>query len=137
MDIKIGTQKKDDPADVAENGFRAMMAGDGGIVSGFHNKMRVAAATVQKHSPSSIRGWPPPEPQIPKERVRRHIRPSLKMLPGASAIYGIGRFSPRKHAGENGGQTRTIDSGWGGRPCRNARIRPVPANVIIVGESSF
>jgi hypothetical protein len=46
MDIKIGTQKKDDPADVAENGFRAMMAGDGGIVSGFHNKMRVAAATV-------------------------------------------------------------------------------------------
>jgi short-subunit dehydrogenase len=46
MDTKIGTQKKDDPADVAENGFKAMMAGDGGIVSGFHNKVRVAAATV-------------------------------------------------------------------------------------------
>lgn len=46
MDTKVGTQKKDDPADVAKDGFEAMMAGDGGIVSGFHNKMQVAASRI-------------------------------------------------------------------------------------------
>src|SRR5262245_2651061 len=46
MDTKVGTDKKDDPADVAKNGFAAMMKGDGGVVSGLHNKMRAAAAHV-------------------------------------------------------------------------------------------
>lgn len=46
MDTKVGTQKKDDPADVAKDGFKAMMAGDGGIVSGLHNKLQVAATHV-------------------------------------------------------------------------------------------
>jgi short-subunit dehydrogenase len=46
MDTKVGTQKKDDAADVAKDGFKAMMAGDGGIVSGFHNKMQVAASRI-------------------------------------------------------------------------------------------
>ena len=46
MDTRVGTQKKDDPADVARDGFEAMMSGDGGIVSGLHNKLQVAAAYV-------------------------------------------------------------------------------------------
>lgn len=46
MDTKVGTAKKDDPADVAKDGFKAMMDGDGGIVSGMKNKLQVAAAHV-------------------------------------------------------------------------------------------
>jgi short-subunit dehydrogenase len=46
MDTKVGTDKKDDPADVAKNGFAAMMKGEGGVVSGMHNKVQAAAAHV-------------------------------------------------------------------------------------------
>ena len=47
MDTRVGTDKKDNnPADVAKNGFNAMMRGEGGIVSGMHNKMQAAAAHV-------------------------------------------------------------------------------------------
>jgi short-subunit dehydrogenase len=46
LDTKVGNDKKDDPVDVAKNGFEAMMAGEGGVVSGFHNKMQVAASRV-------------------------------------------------------------------------------------------
>jgi len=46
MDTKVGTDKKDDPADVAKNGFAAMMKGAAGVVSGLHNKMQAAAAHV-------------------------------------------------------------------------------------------
>jgi uncharacterized protein len=46
MDTKIGTSKKDDPADVAKTGFDAMMKGDGDVVSGWHNKLQTAIASV-------------------------------------------------------------------------------------------
>jgi uncharacterized protein len=46
MTTKVGTQEKDDPADVAKNGFAAMMKGEGGVVSGWHNKLQAAAAHV-------------------------------------------------------------------------------------------
>jgi short-subunit dehydrogenase len=46
LDTKVGTQKKDDPADVAKDGYKAMLAGEGGVVSGFHNKMQVAASRI-------------------------------------------------------------------------------------------
>jgi short-subunit dehydrogenase len=46
MDTKVGTDKKDDPSDVAKNGFAAMMKCEGGVVSGMHNKMQAAAAHV-------------------------------------------------------------------------------------------
>ena len=46
MDTKIGQSKKDDPADVARTGFDAMMRGDGDVVSGWHNKLRTAIASV-------------------------------------------------------------------------------------------
>ncbi|MXP63515.1 SDR family NAD(P)-dependent oxidoreductase [Roseomonas sp. M0104] len=46
MDTKIGQSSKDDPADVARTGFDAMMRGDGDVVSGWHNKLQTAIASV-------------------------------------------------------------------------------------------
>ena len=50
-------------ADVAKDGFEAMIAGEGGVVSGFHNKMQVAAARIipdetlaKKHSQMAAPG---------------------------------------------------------------------------------
>ena len=51
LDTKIGTTKKDDPAGVAEAGFKAMMNGDGDVVSGWHNKLQSAIALI---TPSAI-----------------------------------------------------------------------------------
>lgn len=46
MDTKVGTDKKDDPADVARIGFEAMMEGKGDVVSGWYNKLQSAIANV-------------------------------------------------------------------------------------------
>ncbi len=46
MDTKVGQAKKDDPAMVAELGFKAMMNGDGDVVTGWHNKLQAAIAHV-------------------------------------------------------------------------------------------
>ncbi|MCB4821150.1 SDR family NAD(P)-dependent oxidoreductase [Roseicella aerolata] len=46
LDTKVGTSKKDDPAMVAETGFKAMMRGDGDVVTGWHNKLQTAIASV-------------------------------------------------------------------------------------------
>jgi uncharacterized protein len=46
MDTKIGQAKKDDPAMVAKQGFDAMMAGKGDVVTGWHNKLQAAIAHV-------------------------------------------------------------------------------------------
>jgi short-subunit dehydrogenase len=46
MDTKIGTSKKDDPADVARMGFDAMMKGQGDVVTGWQNKLQSAIANV-------------------------------------------------------------------------------------------
>ena len=46
MDTKVGTQNKDDPAMVAETGFKAMMMGEGDVVSGWKNKLQSAIANV-------------------------------------------------------------------------------------------
>jgi short-subunit dehydrogenase len=63
LDTKVGTNQKDDPAEVAKDGFKAMMAGEGGIVSGWQNKLEVAAAHVmpaerlaKKHSEMAAPG---------------------------------------------------------------------------------
>jgi short-subunit dehydrogenase len=46
-DTKLGQAKKDDPADVARDGFEAMMEGKDHVVAGsFKNRIQVAAATV-------------------------------------------------------------------------------------------
>jgi uncharacterized protein len=46
MDTKVGTARKDDPAEVARIGFEAMMKGEGDVVSGWHNKLRSAIASI-------------------------------------------------------------------------------------------
>jgi uncharacterized protein len=46
LDTKVGQQAKDDPADVAEVGFDAMLRGDGDVVSGWKNKLQAAVANV-------------------------------------------------------------------------------------------
>src|SRR3954447_1548445 len=46
MDTKVGTMKKDDPADVAKSGYDAMMKGERSVIHGLHNKLQVATASV-------------------------------------------------------------------------------------------
>jgi short-subunit dehydrogenase len=46
LDTKVGTQEKDDPAKVAKDGFDAMMAGEGDVVSGWTNKIQTTLAGV-------------------------------------------------------------------------------------------
>ena len=46
MDTKVGTAKKDSAADVAHTGFKAMMKGEGDVVSGLKNKLQAAIAHV-------------------------------------------------------------------------------------------
>jgi uncharacterized protein len=46
LDTKVGTQKKDDPADVAKVGFEAMLKGEGDVVSGWKNKIQSAVANI-------------------------------------------------------------------------------------------
>ena len=50
LDTKVGTDKKDDPADVAKAGFDAMMAGEGDVVAGLKNKIQAAVANVMPSS---------------------------------------------------------------------------------------
>ena len=51
LDTKVGSDKKDDPADVAKVGFKAMMDGDGDVVAGMKNKLQAAMAHV---TPSTV-----------------------------------------------------------------------------------
>lgn len=46
LDTAVGQGKKDDPAFVAKVGFKAMMDGEGDVVSGWKNKLMSAAANV-------------------------------------------------------------------------------------------
>jgi short-subunit dehydrogenase len=46
MDTKVGTEQKDDPADVARAGFDAMMNGESDVVTGFKNKVQTTVANV-------------------------------------------------------------------------------------------
>jgi uncharacterized protein len=46
MDTKVGTEKKDAAADVARQGFDAMMAGESDVVTGMKNKLQTTLANV-------------------------------------------------------------------------------------------
>jgi short-subunit dehydrogenase len=46
LDTKVGQSQKDDPVDVAQAGFQAMMRGDGDVVSGWKNKLQAALANI-------------------------------------------------------------------------------------------
>lgn len=51
LDTKVGASEKDDPAEVAEAGFRAMLKGEKDIVFGWKNKLQTTIANV---TPSPI-----------------------------------------------------------------------------------
>jgi short-subunit dehydrogenase len=51
LDTDVGTSKKDDPTDVANAGFDAMIIGEGDVVSGLKNKVQSAIANI---TPASI-----------------------------------------------------------------------------------
>jgi short-subunit dehydrogenase len=51
LDTKVGTDEKDDPVDVAQAGYDAMMRGDGDVVAGWKNKLQTAMANV---TPSGV-----------------------------------------------------------------------------------
>ncbi|HET6927387.1 MAG TPA: SDR family NAD(P)-dependent oxidoreductase [Hyphomicrobiaceae bacterium] len=51
LDTKLGQGNKDDAGDVARTGFKAMMNGEGDVVTGWHNKLQSAIANV---TPASI-----------------------------------------------------------------------------------
>jgi short-subunit dehydrogenase len=46
LDTKVGTEKKMDPADVAKQGYDAMLNGDGQVITGWKNKLQAARAHV-------------------------------------------------------------------------------------------
>ena len=46
LDTKVGTEKKQSPAEVARIGFEAMMKGDGDVVTGWSNKLRAAISHI-------------------------------------------------------------------------------------------
>ena len=46
LDTKVGSGPKDDPADVAQTGFEAMMKGEGDVVAGLKNKIQAKLAAV-------------------------------------------------------------------------------------------
>jgi short-subunit dehydrogenase len=51
LDTRIGQAEKDDPAEVAAQGFEAMARGDGDVVTGWKNKLQSAIANV---TPASV-----------------------------------------------------------------------------------
>jgi len=46
MDTKVGQDKKDDPVMVAEAGYKAMLNGEGDVVTGWKNKLQTVIANV-------------------------------------------------------------------------------------------
>ncbi len=46
LDTKIGAGEKDSPEKVARDGFKAMLRGDGDVVSGWHNKLQTLMANI-------------------------------------------------------------------------------------------
>ena len=51
LDTKVGADEKDDPAQVARQGYEALMAGDARVVGGsFKNKAQVAAGRFMPDS---------------------------------------------------------------------------------------
>lgn len=51
MDTKVGTEEKDDPAEVAQAGYDAMMRGEADVVTGWKNKVQTTIANV---TPSGV-----------------------------------------------------------------------------------
>jgi short-subunit dehydrogenase len=72
MDTEVGTEKKDDPADVAKTGFDAMMRGDGDVVSGWQNKLQAAIANITPPPGSRQSTLRRPDRELRKNRGHDH-----------------------------------------------------------------
>lgn len=46
LDTEVGQAEKDDPADVAKAGFKALMSNEGDVVAGWKNKLQSVMANV-------------------------------------------------------------------------------------------
>jgi short-subunit dehydrogenase len=73
-DTKVGTMKKDDPADVAKTGWEAMKKGERSVIHGLHNKAQVAAASVLGGSASAAMHRQIAEPGTAQEEDKSHPR---------------------------------------------------------------
>jgi uncharacterized protein len=62
LDTKVGQQKKDDAADVAETGWKAMLKGERSVVHGLKNKAQVLAAGVVPESVTAAKHRAQAEP---------------------------------------------------------------------------
>ena len=68
LDTKVGTSKKDDPADVARTGFEAMMKGTADVVTGLKNKLQAAASAVMPSETLAVRHRKMAQPGTSKKR---------------------------------------------------------------------
>jgi uncharacterized protein len=71
LDTKVGSEEKDEAAEVAKDGFAAMMAGKGGVVSGWQNKLEAAAAHVLPSAALARRHTREAAPGTAKKRTRK------------------------------------------------------------------
>ncbi|WP_420139201.1 SDR family NAD(P)-dependent oxidoreductase [Sphingomonas sp.] len=67
MDTKVGVDKKEDPAATAKNGWEAMNAGSGHVVSGWMNKLQAAISHITPDSVLAHRHTMMAEPGTAKE----------------------------------------------------------------------
>jgi uncharacterized protein len=72
-DTRVAQEDKDDPAEAAAIGFKAMMRGDADVVSGWKNKLRPAVVSI---TPSTVlaemhRRWSEPGSDELSEPIRR------------------------------------------------------------------
>jgi short-subunit dehydrogenase len=68
-DTKVGTQKKDDPADVARQGFEALMEGKDMVVAGsLMNKVQATAAKLMPQSTAAQMHGALSRPNSPDKR---------------------------------------------------------------------
>jgi len=74
LDTKVATDKKDDPADVAKAGFKAMMEGKGDVVTGMKNKLMTTAAAVTPSGMLAEQHRRLAEPGSGKKQVRQRRR---------------------------------------------------------------
>jgi NAD(P)-dependent dehydrogenase (short-subunit alcohol dehydrogenase family) len=99
LDTKVGTAKKDDPAEVARTGLDAMMKGDGDVVSGWQNKLQAAIAGVLPAGITAELHRKQAAPGTPNKKYPRRLRTSaVTIAPGSPCPEGWVRRKERSRA---------------------------------------
>jgi short-subunit dehydrogenase len=86
LDTKIGASKKADPADVARQGYKAMMNGEGDVVTGWQNKLRSAIANVMPAGMTAEMHRSQAEPGSARRRSVRSVRARRDHASGAARM---------------------------------------------------